>query len=129
MQIQPLPSERSFVVSRRVRDIDSAGVELDVPGPLVVVPFERVRSVSTFDHGRGAQRGAAVGAITGLVVMGVLLLLAERQADIAARDGGGGGPQAGAVVLVIGAGTGIAALIGAGVGAIAGYEDRYVLTH
>jgi hypothetical protein len=127
VQIQPLPSDRS--VGHRVRDIGLDGVSLDVPGPPIVVPFERVGFISTYDHARGAQRGAVIGGITGLVLTGVLVALLERQADIAARDGGGGGAPASGVVLLIGAGTGLGALIGAGFGAISGYEDRYVVMH
>jgi hypothetical protein len=125
VQIQPLPVERS--VSRRIRDISVDGVSLDVPGPPVIFPFQRVAFISTYDHARGAQRGALIGGITGLVLMGVLVVLAEREADIASRDSGGGGAPASSVVLVIGAGTGLGALVGTGFGAMAGYENRYVV--
>jgi hypothetical protein len=127
VQIQPLPNDRS--VGQRIRDIGLDGVSLDVPGPPIVVPFERVGLITTCDHARGAERGAVIGGITGLVLMSVLVALVERQDDIAARDGGGGGPQASTVVLGFGAGMGLGALVGAGFGAIAGYEDRYVVMH
>src|SRR5437899_26854 len=66
VQIQPLPAERS--VGHRIRDIGVYGVLLDVPGPPIVVPFERVGSITSYDHARGAQRGAVIGGITGLVL-------------------------------------------------------------
>jgi hypothetical protein len=129
VQIEPLPVERSAGVSQRIRGIDVQGVSLEVSGPPVVVPFVHVGFISTYDHARGAQRGAVIGGLTGLVLISAVTLYFEHVADIAARDGGGGGPQASAVVLGIAGGTAVGALVGAGIGAAAGYEDRYLVMH
>jgi hypothetical protein len=137
VQVEPLPGEGSYRVGDRVRDvgvgyrirdIGTDGVWLDVPGPpVVVVPLERVRSISTYDRAHGAQTGALVGGITAVVLMGALALYFARQDEIAARDGGGGPPGLSVALIIVGAGA-IGALLGAGLGAMAGYEDRYVVT-
>lgn len=100
-------------------------------GPTVLVPFARVRSVSTYDHARGARDGAlvlglaafAVGAAAGLVLAnhhntdGCGDCQAEPPRDPALYFFGVGG----ALGLV-------GAVIGAGLGGLAGHEDRYVIS-
>jgi hypothetical protein len=128
VQVQPVPNERSFPIVHPIREISMAGVTLDESGPPVVVPFERVGYICTYDHGRGAVRGAVIGGIIGLVLSGLLVGYVARQDAIAASDGGGAPPASG-VVLLIGVGAGIGALIGAGAGGIVGFEERYVVMH
>jgi hypothetical protein len=127
VRVWPSPNDRSFP-DYRIRDIDADGVWLDVPGPpAVVVPLERVHFISTYDRAGGAQRGAVIGGIAGVVIVGVLAALIARQSEIAARDGGGGPSSAGFVVGASVGGGIVGALLGAGFGAMRGYEDRYVV--
>jgi hypothetical protein len=130
VQVDPLPGDRygGPWSGYRIRDVDDDGVWLASPGPpIVIVPFARVRSITTRDHAEGARVGALVGGIAGFVLLGTVGAYFARQDEIAARDGGGGPDSPAFVVVVAALGGLVGGLIGAGLGGVAGYEDRYVV--
>jgi hypothetical protein len=118
----------------RVVGITSAGLQVQ-PYPRatpVVVRGAQLRYISTYDHLRGARDGALAAGIPTFVVGGLLGLLIFKAASTTCIDGC---PQSNSgdgltVALAIGGVAGlVAAAFGAGFGAIAGHEDRYVPGH
>jgi hypothetical protein len=115
----------------RVVGITSAGLQLE-PYPRatpVVVPGARVQYLVTYDHLRGARDGAlalgiptfVVGALAGLLLFETL----SSSCTGGCRDSNSSdGLKVG---LAVGGIAGFfAAAVGAGFGALAGHEDRYV---
>jgi hypothetical protein len=129
VHVDPLPAAHSAPPGYLVHSVREGGVELDAPGPAAVVPFERLRYVSTYDRTHGARKGALIGGITGFVMTGVLTTLFVVAAENNLHSDGGTAPSQ-PVPLVIGAsaiGGLVGSLFGAGVGAMIGHEDRYVV--
>jgi hypothetical protein len=112
----------------RVRGLAPDGIVVEPLGePRAVVPFARVRSVSSYDHARGAWRGAL---FVGLPVFLLATVFTGFYAYGVSNcsDGCGGPSNPVPLVLGIGALAGLGgAIVGAGLGAVAGYEDRYVV--
>jgi hypothetical protein len=97
--------------------------------PPTLVPLARVRSVSTYDHARGARQGAVTGGVPLAIIGGVLGTLLYQTWTPTCSDGcGDQRPNGAELTLGFAALFGaFGAVVGAGLGAIAGHEDRYVL--
>jgi hypothetical protein len=129
LHVEPLPGERAPTLSRPIRSLTTEGIVLDEPGPPVVVPLARVRSVSTNDRARGARRGALGMGLVGLLVGAALSTYVVVKVEHAQEDGSATATRPVPFVLGVSAVSGLAsALIGAGLGALAGSQDRYVVT-
>ncbi len=128
--VEPLPGVPPRLPGQLVRRLVRAGV---VVGPTAsaapgLVPFARVRSISTYDHLRGTRDGALALGLPALVVGGVLGALLY---NLGSNCSDGCGRRDDPVLLVGGLGGlfGLCgAVFGAGLGALAGHEDRYVIT-
>jgi hypothetical protein len=94
-------------------------------GQSVLVPREQVASISTYPRARGARDGAIAGGLVGFTVgftFGILL------GALTSTSEGGERPDPAIVGLKVGGGLGaIVALLGAGLGALAGHEERFDL--
>jgi hypothetical protein len=98
-----------------------------VLAPDTLVPFARVRSVSTYDRGRGARDGALALGLPALVIGGVIgALIVNAHATCSDGCPGPRGitPTVFGLAGLVGVG---GAVLGAGFGALAGHEDRYVI--
>jgi purine-cytosine permease-like protein len=84
-----------------------------------------VASISTYPRARGARDGAIAGGLVGFTVgftFGILL------GALTSTSEGGERPDPAIVGLKVGGGLGaIVALLGAGLGALAGHEERFDL--
>jgi hypothetical protein len=135
VEVVPLPGPPELTPSYGVTVATAEGLKVSTgDGPPQLISYDRVRSLSTFDRLHGARNGALGG---GLLSFGLGFIFGKEfdrgpLCDKASTTSTGGGcpprPNTTLQGLKIG---GVAALIGAAVGgslgALAGYEDRYVL--
>jgi hypothetical protein len=123
--VTPLPGGHRLRPTYAVAASSADGLMVSVGGdPPKLMSYDRVRSLSRIDSWHGARNGALVGG-GGSFVLGFLLGSAVETIPACCEQK----PNPAIVGLEVG---GVAALIGAAVGgalgALAGYEDRYVLT-
>jgi hypothetical protein len=130
-RVEPLDGGRSPPIAAPVRAVTSDGLLVGyASGAQALAPLARVRSVSTYDRRRGARDGAVGLGLVTLVVAGtVAALLASRSntdgcGDCQARAE----PNPALMFFGVGGLFGLAgAIVGGGLGALAGHEDRYVV--
>jgi hypothetical protein len=132
VEVVPLPGPPELTPSDGVTVATAEGLKVSTgKGPPQLISYDRVRSLSTVDRLHGARNGA-LGV--GLLSFGLGFIFGkefDRGPVCMASLGGGCPPQPDTTVNGFKIG-GVAALIGAAVGgalgALAGYEDRYLLT-
>jgi hypothetical protein len=122
--VTPLPGRHPLRPTYAVAASSADGLMVSVGGdPPKLMSYERVQSLSRIDHLHGARNGALVIGVSSFV-LGFLLGSAVETIPACCTQQ----PNPAIVGLKVG---GVAALIGAAVGgalgALAGYEDRYVL--
>ena len=127
-RVETLPSARLHVPGERVQTLTSDGVVVArAAQPSVLLPFASLRSLGTYDHLRGARDGALVLGLPALVIGGVFGALLNA---LRSNCSDGCGDRHDPVPLVFGM-AGLfglcGALLGGGVGALAGHEDRYLI--
>jgi hypothetical protein len=130
-RVEPLGGGRPPAVGAPVRALTGDGLLVgDASGAQTLAPLARVRSVSTYDRLRGARDGAVVlGVVTFVLVGTAAALLASRSSTDGCGDCQSHAEPSPALVF-FGAGGlfGLAgALLGGGLGALGGHEDRYVV--
>ena len=132
VEVVPLPGPPELTPSYGVTVATAEGLKVSTgDGPPQLISYDRVRSLSTVDRLHGARNGA-LGV--GLLSFGLGFIFGREfdPGPLCDKPSTGGGcpppPNTTVQGLKIG---GVAALIGAAVGgalgALAGYEDRYVL--
>jgi hypothetical protein len=123
------PATNGLPISHRVADLTPAGLLIAPadPQPSVVVPLSEVASVSRHDRLRGAGEAAVGAGIAGFAA-GLMIGIVSTMGGTCADDCPPRGSPV-AVGLRWGALSGlVAAVAGAGLGAIRGHEERYVFT-
>jgi hypothetical protein len=130
-RVEPLPGAGPSAPALPIESVGPEGVTLHTVARPTVVPLAEVRSISTYSRGRGARDGALIAGIPTFVVTAVLTALLLSAIDRSIESDGGDTPSTqkqALVVLGVSTGVGLAgALVGAGVGALAGHEDRYIV--
>lgn len=122
--VQPVPQAKGTPRRLEVSAIGADGVQLvRAAGAPAFLPADSVPSVSTFDPWRGARDGAlALGLPLALaaVLVGTFTPVGHDQCVDGCPPVNVEGFKAGAAVGAL------LVVLGAGVGALAGHEDRYV---
>jgi hypothetical protein len=128
--VQMLPGTPPGASADRVQKLTPDGLwTVPIAEPATLVPLSRVRWVSRYDHAHGARNGALIGGILALLVSGTIVGLGiyAGEKNLAA-DGGRAlsDPKVlGPALALLGGVAG--ALVGAGIGGLVGYEDRYII--
>jgi hypothetical protein len=127
--VAAIPRARQPPQGYPVSAIAVDGIRLQLaPGPSTLVQPAALQFVRTYDHVRGARDGALALGIPALVVgvpLGALIAASQsgRCADACPRP-----PDPFYEAVGVGAVLGlVGAVVGAGLGALAGHEERYVL--
>lgn len=130
VRVRQPPLTRPPPFGDRVTAVTPAGLVIEpTRGQPLLVPREQVASLSRFSHAGGARDGAIAGGLAGFatgVTLGALLTTAFHSecSDGCGNDAGSAMviPVAGAVLAALGV------LLGAGLGALGGHEDRYEIS-
>jgi MYXO-CTERM domain-containing protein len=130
-RIEPLPGAPRRSPGDPVRALTRDGLVIAAfTAPPEVVPLARVRSVSTYDHLRGMRDGALALGIPGFIVGATLaeILINRKNTDGCGDCQAEPGPEPVPTFFGLAGLFGLCgALLGAGLGALAGHEDRYVI--
>ena len=129
MHMRHPPGTRPPPFGERVTGVSAPGLIIEpTRGQPVFVGREQVKSLSRYDHARGAGDGAIAGGLAGFLfglTFGVLLTAARPECS----DDCGHRPDPGTVGFSAGAILGgITAVFGAAVGALGGREERFEIT-
>jgi len=120
----PRPRPPSF--GERVKGVTPDGLIVEpTRGQPLLIPRERVRSLSRYYHARGAGDGAIGGGLAGLIIgvtLGTLLTISRPGCSDGCSQGPDTVPIAALGGLILG---GIGAVLGAGLGAAGGHEERF----
>ncbi len=128
VRVRPLPGERPPPFGERVTSVTPPGFIIEpTRGQPLLVAREQLTSLSRNDHARGAADGAIAGGIAGFLVgvtIGILQTVGgPRCSDYCP------GPDSVVVGLYSGALlSAIGAVLGAGIGAAGGHEERFELS-
>lgn len=116
-------------VSYRVAGVSASGLLVEpARGQSLVVPLSQVVSVSRTDRGRGALEGAFWGGILGFAAPLVLRTFLPSAFQSGCADDCSGEPGPTSTALHLGVVVGLlGAVIGGGLGAAFGHEDRIVV--
>ena len=125
------PNAGAEVQSGSLSTRDDGSFTLRPPNEAAIdIPFERTRSVSFEDRGKGAGEGALVGFFPGLIG-GIAMGSAVEALSCSSCDGNPCPPSSpckngGSTTLLLGLGLGaVTALIGAGIGALIGHRTTF----
>jgi hypothetical protein len=131
VHVRPPPGTRPPQIGDRVTGVIPQGLVIEpTRGQPLLVTREQVTSLSRYDHLRGARDGAIGAGVAGFVV-GLTIGILLTNAGNAGCSDDCASMRKDPVALGFGAGAvlgGIAAVLGAGLGALAGHEDRYEIT-
>ena len=124
-RVRPLPGARPPPFGERVTGVTPSGLVIEpTRGQPLLVAREQLTSLSRHDHARGAADGAIAGGIAGLVV-GLTIGILQTVGGPRCSDNCDG-PDSVVVGLYSGAVlSGIGAMLGAGLGAAGGHEERF----
>jgi len=125
------PNAGAEIRSGSLSTRDDGSFALRAPNDAAIeIPFERTRSVSFEDRGKGAAEGAAVGFFPGLIG-GIAMGSAVEALSCSSCDANPCPPSSacnrgGSISLLFGLGLGaVTALVGAGIGALIGHRTTF----
>ncbi len=131
VHVRPPPGTRPPQIGDRVTSVIPQGLVIEpTRGQPLLVPREQVTSLSRYNHVWGTGDGAIVGGIAGFVAGLTLGVLATNAGNSGCSDDCAGMSKDPVMIGLAGGAIvgGLAAVLGAAFGALAGHEDRFEIS-